>query len=74
MGVVTELIKKKMDNNIRGALVRLANNSLLKRPVNKLYPIKYVRSHRQEATDTWNLTESRREVAEIGELRQNFAE
>ena len=29
MGVVTELIKGKMDNNIRGALVRLSNNSLL---------------------------------------------
>ena len=42
MGVVTELIKGKMDNNIREALVRLSNNSLLKRPVNKLYPIEYV--------------------------------
>ena len=33
MGVVTELIKGKMDNNIRGALVRLSNNSLFKRPL-----------------------------------------
>ena len=32
MGVVTELIKGKMGNNIRGALVRLSNNSLFKRP------------------------------------------
>ena len=44
MEVVTELVKGKMENNIRGALVRLSNNSLLKRPVNKLYPIEYVRS------------------------------
>ena len=33
MGVVTELIKGKMGNNIRGALVRLSNNSLFKRPL-----------------------------------------
>ena len=74
MGVVTELIKGKMDNNIRGALVRLSNNSLLKRPVNELYPFEYVRSNRQEPVDTANLTRSRREVAEIGELRRRFAE
>ena len=42
MGVVTKLIKGKMDNNIRGALVRLSNNSLLKPPVNKSYLIEYV--------------------------------
>ena len=41
MGVVTEIIKGKIDNNSRGALVRLSNNSLLKCPVNKLYPIEY---------------------------------
>ena len=74
MGVVTELIKGKMDNNIRGALVRLSNNSLLKRPVNKLYPIEYVRSNRQEPADTGNLTRSRREAAEIVELRRRFPE
>ena len=28
MGVVTELINGKMDNNIRGALVKLSNNSV----------------------------------------------
>ena len=56
MGVVTELIKGKMDNNIREALVRLSNNSLLKRPVNKLYPIEYVWNNRQEPADTGNLT------------------
>ena len=65
MGVVTELIKGKMDNNIRGALVRLSNNSLLKRPVNKLYPIEYVRSNRQEPADTGNLTRSRRVTTKI---------
>ena len=69
MGAVTELIKGKMDNNIRGALVRLSNNSLLKRPVNKLYPIEYVQRNGQEPADTVNLTRSRREAAEIGELR-----
>ena len=67
MGVVTELIKGKMDNNIRGALVRLSNNSLSKRPVNKLYPIEYVRSNRKEPVNTENLTRSRREAAGIGE-------
>ena len=63
-----------MDNNIRGALVRLSNNSLLKRSVNKLYPIENVRSNRQEPADTGNLTRSRREAAEIGELRRRFTE
>ena len=47
MGVVTELIKGKIDN-VGGALVRLSNNSLLKRPINKLYLIEYVRNNRQE--------------------------
>ena len=49
-------------------MVRLSNNSLLKRPVNKLYPIEYVPSNRQEPADTENLIRSRRESAEIGEL------
>ena len=40
--VVAELIKEKMDSNIRGALVRLSNNS---HPLNKLYPTEYVRSN-----------------------------
>ena len=44
MGVVTELIKGKIDNNMRGTLKRLSNNTLLMRPVKKLYPIEYVRS------------------------------
>ena len=55
MGVVTELIKGKMDNIIRGALKRFSNNTLLKQPVNKLYPIENVRSNRQEPSDTENL-------------------
>ena len=74
MGVLTKLIKGKLDNNIKGSLVRLSNNSLLKCPVNKLYPIDYVQSNRQEPAGTGNLTQSRREAAEIGELRQRPAE
>ena len=74
MGVVNELIKEKMDINIRGALVRLSNNSLLKCAVNKLYPIEYVRRNLPEPADTGNLTRSRREAAEIGELRWKFTE
>ena len=74
MGVVTELIKGKMENNIRGAQVRLSNSSLLKRPVNKLCPIEYVRSNRQEPADAKNLTRSSREATEIGELRRKFAQ
>ena len=52
MGVVTELIKGKMNNNIRRALMRLSNNSPLKHPVNKLYPIEYAQSNREEPADT----------------------
>ena len=74
MGVLTKLIKGKLDNNIKGSLVRLSNNSLLKCPVNKLYSIDYVQSNRQEPAGTGNLTRSRREAAEIGELRQRPAE
>ena len=74
MGVVTELIKEKMDGNIRGALVRLSNSSMLKLPVSKLYTIEYVGSIRQEPVDAKNLTRSRREAVEIGELRRRFAE
>ena len=72
MGVVTELIKGKMDNNIRGALVRLSNNSLLKRPVNKLYPTEYKGSNGQEPADTGNLTRSRREAAELGSYEEDL--
>ena len=74
MGVVTELIKVKMDSNIRGALVRLSNSSMLKRPVSKSYMIEYVGINRQEPVDAKNLTRSRREAVEIGELRRRFAE
>ena len=74
MGVVTELIKGKMNNNIRRALMRLSNNSPLKHPVNKLYPIESAQRNREEPADTGNLTRSRREVAEIAELRRRFAE
>ena len=76
MGVVTELINGKMDNNIRGALVKLSNNSMCvcTLPVNKSYPIEYVRSNGQTPADTGNLTRSRREAAEIGELRRRFSE
>ena len=72
MGVVTELIKGKMDNNIRGALVRLSNNSLLKRPVNKLYPTEYKGSNGQDPADTGNLTRSRREAAEWGSYEEDL--
>ena len=54
--------------------MRLSNNSLLKRPVNKLYPIEYARSNRQEPADTENFTQSRQEAAKIGELQQQFTE
>ena len=74
MGEVIELMKGKMGNNIREALVRLSNNFLLKRSVTKLYPIEYVHSNKQEPVDIENLTQSRREAAKIGELRQIFPE
>ena len=54
--------------------MRLSNNSLLKRPVNKLYPTEYVRSNRQTPADTENLTRSRREAVEIVEFRRRFVE
>ena len=63
MGVVTKLIKGKMDIIIRGALKRFSNNTLLKQPVNKLYPIENVRSNRQEPSDTENLAKSIQEAA-----------
>ena len=72
MGVVTKPVKGKMDNNIRGALVRLCNNSLLKRPVNKLYPNEYKGSNGQEPADTGNLTRSRREAAELGSYEEDL--
>ena len=58
--------------------MRLSNNSLLKHRVNKLCPIEYVRSNREELVEVieknQNLTGSRREAAEIGDLRRRFAE
>ena len=40
IGKVVELITSQ-DNKVRGVQVRLPNSSILKRPVNKLYPIEY---------------------------------
>ena len=62
-------LKGKMDTNIRGALMRLSTNYLMKCPVNKLYPIEYVRNNKQEPADTENLSRSRREAVGIGELQ-----
>ena len=67
IGIVIELLKGKMDNSIRGAIVRLPNKTELRRPVNKLYPIEYVRKPAEKET-----LRTRREAAVLGELKRRF--
>ena len=67
-------VKGKMDHNSRGVLLRLSNKSLLKRRVNRLYPIQYVLSNRQKPVYSENLTGSRQEAAEMWDLWRRFAE
>ena len=77
MGVVTEVIHGA-DNQIRGAVARSNKNTLLKRPVNKLFPIEYVRQEPaaevNQPTKNSNtvLQQPRREVAVLGDLRRKY--
>ena len=77
MGIIEDVIKGS-DRHTRGAVVRISkSNSLIKRPVNLLYPIEYKESLNveQEVFDEeCNQQPSRREAAIIGELKRKVTE
>ena len=72
------------DNNVRGALVRTTQGSMLKRPVNKLYPIECIKynevendldntiTHSSDITQEIDERRPRRDAAVVGELRRKF--
>ena len=75
VGIVEELLQGK-DSQIRGAKVRVPNtNSILKRPVNKLYLLERMKDAvTQVDNEVINITDgrSRREAAILGEIKQKF--
>ena len=80
MGTIVETIPSA-DNQIRGAVVRSSTGSILKRPINKLIPIEYVRhdceTNATSETDQLDQPENtvlkpQREAAVLGDLRRKF--
>ena len=77
MGIIEDVIKGS-DRHTRGAVVRISkSNSLIKRPVNLLYPIedKETLNVEQEVfNEECNQRPARRQAAIIGELKRKVAE
>ena len=72
LGIVTEL-ETGRDNHIRGALVRIPKtNSVLKRPVSKLYPIECCSQKDENNREEIERTRPRREAAVFGELKRQY--
>ena len=75
VGIVEELLQGK-DSQIRGAKVRVPNtNSILKRPVNKLYLLERMKDAvTQVDNEVINITDgrSRTEAAILAEIKQKF--
>ena len=68
---LTEVLPSR-DSEIRGTIARIAKaNAILKRPVNKLFPIEKTYQDTNQ-TDTARQQKLRREVAVIGELKKNL--
>ena len=77
MGIIEDVIKGS-DGHIRGAAVRIPKpNSLIKRPVNLLFPTEYKESMNVEQevfNEQCNQRPARREAAIIGELKRKFTD
>ena len=77
MGKIEEVIKG-IDGHIRGAVVRISKtNSLIKRPINLLYPIEYKDSSSYDQDIPVKEVQHqrpRREAAIIGELKRKWDE
>ena len=76
MGIVVELIKGK-DDNVRGAIVKVPKlNSLITRPICKLYHIESLRECSDEivtVNDNAIKERPKREAAILGNIKQKFA-
>ena len=77
MGIIEDVIKES-DGHTRGAVVGISkSNSLIKWPVNLLYPIEYKESLNVEQevfSEQCNQRPARREAAIIGELKRKPTE
>ena len=75
VGIVEKLLQGK-DGQIRGVKVRVPKtNSILKRPVNKLYLVERMKETVTEVeNEVINITDgrSRREAAILGEIKRKF--
>ena len=75
MGIVVELIKGKVDN-VRGAIVRVPkSNSLITRPICKLYHIESLREcsdERVTVNDNTIKERPKREAAILGNIKWKF--
>ena len=71
IAIVTGVLPSR-DSEIKGAIVRIAKtNAILKRPVNKLFPIENT-YHDTNQTDKAREQKSRREAAVFGELKRKY--
>ena len=71
IAIVTGVLPSR-DSEIKGVIVRIKKtNAILKRPVNKLFPIKYT-YHDTNKTDKAREQKLRWEAAVIGELRRKY--
>ena len=71
IAVVTGVLPSR-DSEIKGVIVRIKKtNVILKRPVNKLFPIKYT-YHDTNQTDKAREQKLRWKAAVIGELRRKY--
>ena len=74
LGRILELIKGH-DDRVRGAIVRSQNNSDLRRPVNKLYPIETMQMNDDgvQKDDMLNENKRHRNARIVGEIKRKFA-
>ena len=71
IAIVTGVLPSR-DSEIKGAIVRIKKtNAILKRPVNKLFPIEYT-YHDTNQTDKAREQKLRWEAAVIGELKRKY--
>ena len=76
IGRIVKLLDSE-DGEVRGAEVKLGkSNSIIRRPVNKLYPLVIYSDKNDESVDnvpfTTDLTRPRQKAAEAGEIRRKF--
>ena len=71
---MTELYCSNLDNQIRGASVRLTRSGqTIKRPINKFYPLEIIEENENEGNELNNMSRRPgRKAAIMGELKRRY--